>query len=120
MGHVQGDREANLSALVWSPIVTPDSYVLAFAAQTHVTLLKLQPYTGSAQPHIVDMGAVRKTVTCAIFSVDGTWLHVGTTSGEIVTVNALRGATQLTHTVMNSGVTTLRMHLGRVCPASTV
>ena len=89
-------------------------YEVAAAAGTDVTLLKLQPYTGNVLVQPVLMGAVHKPITCAVFSADGAWLHAGSTSGEIITVNAVRSAVQLTHTIMHGGVLALERLHGQV------
>ena len=52
----------------------------------------------------VTSGSLRRSFTSMVFSADGAWLYVGTTSGDIVTVNVLRRTMQLVHPACSAGV----------------
>jgi hypothetical protein len=105
---VQVDRSAEVAALDWSPLLNSRAYILATATVSRLHIFSLDPCTGSVHSQAVCMGAVRKPITCILFSKDGMWLYGGSTSGEVITVNAQRAAVQMTHPIMKGGVFVLR------------
>jgi WD40 repeat protein len=55
------------------------------------------------------MGSVRRAITSLRFSTDGAWLFAGTTSGDVLTINVARKATQLMHSIASAGVAHLQL-----------
>mmetsp|Transcript_4915 Transcript_4915/g.10559 ORF Transcript_4915/g.10559 Transcript_4915/m.10559 type:complete len:624 (+) Transcript_4915:105-1976(+) len=64
----------------------------------------IDPYTGLISGHKVVTGTVRRYWTSLVFGADGQWLYGGTTSGDVVMVNVLRRAVQMTHPACANGV----------------
>lgn len=101
--------------MAWSPVVQSDTYTLATVTGSWLHFFTLNPYQGTVEVHAVNMGSVAKPFTCLLFSPDGAWLHGGSTSGEVVTSNVLRGTVQLVHPVGSGGVCALLQHGPKVC-----
>lgn len=92
-----------MTACAWAP-PKGTAYEFATACDNEVTLWSLDPYTGLMSQRKVTTGSVRRAFTCMVFSPDGQWLYAGTTTGDVLTINVLRAAFQLTHPACSNGV----------------
>ncbi|KAG1653857.1 hypothetical protein FOA52_007561 [Chlamydomonas sp. UWO 241] len=99
--YVPGKR---MTAAAWAP-VQGTSYSFALAnCDGDVYLYSVEPFNGMAGCVKVTAGSLKRSFTSLVYSADGQWLYAGTATGDIVTINVLRRAMQMSHPACGGGV----------------